>query len=306
MYVQMYAMGMCIPDMHLIPCRMQRLLSDPPYQLMDVSDISANTSRYIDRTKRSTNSLDPHYNVFGMEIENDPKYSKPRKNKNLIADNTLLQTRDIEGAYSGWSSKKIPEEKRKDFKRTNWISDIEGSCANSIKSSITTNRCTHPLQPVYPSLDGEPLEGCVQPLLPVESFNQPKLGFKSSLSMSSLGRSGSSFMNDTGGFSPARTAPTSIETPDKMVIKDALQLAISSIPTGGQNGFTSPIVTGRYSNRSNLNSNRSGYATARSMPSARSNRSGASTGSGFLSPTASDRKAYMSLVDDIAAVRSLQ
>ena len=50
---------------------MQRMLSDP-HQIMDVNDISANTTRYIDHTKRITNSLDPHYTVFGIEIQNIP------------------------------------------------------------------------------------------------------------------------------------------------------------------------------------------------------------------------------------------
>ena len=160
--------------------------------------------------------------------------------------------------------------------------------------------------------------------------------------MSSLGRTGhGSSTVDSGidsgignGIStpirtPSRSTPTTTDmsSTDKMVIKDSLQLAIHTMQTnaangsngGGQgqghSGFTSPIMTGRISNRSTGNSNRSGYATGRSMPSARSTHSGPATGrgmgssgggGGFLSPTASDRKAYKALVDDIASVRGLQ
>lgn len=141
-------------------------LKAEPHAIMEVNDISHRTHRYIDHTDRSTNSLDPQYNIYGEGISDDKRYTKPRKAKKLIPDGHLMQTRDIAGAYQGWEPSGMV---RREYKVTNVINDIQGAQADTIKHSITTNRETHPLNPVYQSLDGygQQLPNPVQPLVPV-------------------------------------------------------------------------------------------------------------------------------------------
>jgi len=43
---------------------------------------------------------------------------------------------------------------RREFRTTNYLKDIEGSEADSVKHTIRTDRCTNPLNPNYTSLDG--------------------------------------------------------------------------------------------------------------------------------------------------------
>ena len=78
-----------------------------PYGLRDVmkQDIAHNSrayNRFQDRTHRQTDVNDPTYELNGKVIADNPRYTKPKKNKSYIPDNHLLQTRDIAGAYPGW------------------------------------------------------------------------------------------------------------------------------------------------------------------------------------------------------------
>jgi hypothetical protein len=67
---------------------------------------------------------------------------------------------------------------RRQYTRTNYIGDIIGSQSDTIKHSITTNRNTNPLVPVYESLDyGEPLRPVLTPLMPSTFIESPTLRY---------------------------------------------------------------------------------------------------------------------------------
>ena len=139
-------------------------LDAEPHDVMAVQDISAKSS-WMDKTNRKSNVMNPHYNIFGTEIKDD-KYTRPTEPKPLITDNALLQTQDIAGAYPGWRKTLKP---RREYRNTNFLGDINGSGADSIKKGITTKRVVNPLTPVYQALDpGDLLLPLVQPLIPPE------------------------------------------------------------------------------------------------------------------------------------------
>ena len=129
---------------------------------MDVQDICKRTHRYVDRTQRMTNVCDPVYEVHGMLIADDPRFSKPKKLKPYIPDSKLLRTDDIPGATLNWGRRQ-----KREFRNLTSTMDIQGAQADTIKHSIVTLRQTNPLNPVYQSLDyGDPLPGPIKPLLP--------------------------------------------------------------------------------------------------------------------------------------------
>jgi len=137
-------------------------LEAPPIDNMYVEDICKRTHRYVDRTSRVTDVVDPVYKVHGMIIADDPRFSKPKKLKSFIPDSKLLQTADIPGATVGWGRRE-----RTEIRNLTSTADIPGAQADTIKHSIISTRNTNPLNPVYKSLDyGEPLPGPIQPLLP--------------------------------------------------------------------------------------------------------------------------------------------
>ena len=68
-------------------------------------DIAYNSkvyNRFQDKTERHVDVNSPSYEVYGRVVEDNPRYTKPKRNKQYIQDNHLLQTRDIAGAYPGW------------------------------------------------------------------------------------------------------------------------------------------------------------------------------------------------------------
>lgn len=139
---------------------------------MQVADIAAKTHRYVDKTSRCSDTLNPHYFINGMEYK-DESYTRPRPNRALIADNTILRTDDIPGAFVGWQTQKQP---RRDFRNTNFIGDIQGAQADSIRPGIVTKREVNPLVPVYQSLDpGELVQPLNRPLVPAEMVKVPTL-----------------------------------------------------------------------------------------------------------------------------------
>jgi hypothetical protein len=141
--------------------------------VLAVEDISAKNHRLIDKTTRVTDPNNPIYHVNGMDIYDD-KYTKPKEGKKFIPDNFLLKTKDINGATA--DTRYADPFVRREFKNTNFIGDIKGSHADSVKHSIVTNRNTHPLQPVYQALDpGELLLPLIPPLLPPELVKVPTL-----------------------------------------------------------------------------------------------------------------------------------
>lgn len=131
---------------------------------LNVSDITAGGFR----TRRETNPLAPSYRVNGMDVVDDPIKSKPRTlPKARDSPFYSLTTADIEGAQSGWRplpQVNPPIEARRHFRNTNFMGDIPGAQADTVKHSICTDRHVNPLNPVYASLDGEPLANPQTPL----------------------------------------------------------------------------------------------------------------------------------------------
>lgn len=143
----------------------------PPYDLMQSADVSK-SNRYVDKTHRHNCPLDPAYTFHGEQIQDNPRYSKPKGLPKYIADNHLLQTRDIAGAFPGWTQSTL---ERREFKNTNFVQDIDGAQADTIKHSMVTKRCTNPQNKVYVGLDGDLLVAPVVSLLPPEIIKRPTL-----------------------------------------------------------------------------------------------------------------------------------
>ena len=144
--------------------------------------------KFQDRTTRDTNIVEPVYYIHGDKIADDMR-SKPRKPKPFIADSHLLQTRDIPGATAGDRGSHrvaIPDELRREFRNTNYLGDIPGAQADTVKHAIRTSRKTNPLNPHYQSLDGDGqvLHDPIDPLLPNSIIKVPTL--KPTKSTSSL------------------------------------------------------------------------------------------------------------------------
>ncbi len=131
---------------------------------LNVSDITAGGFR----TRRATNPLTPSYRVNGMDVADDPEKSRPRAlPKAKDGPFYPLTTADIEGAAPGWRplpQVNPPLEARRHFRNTNFMGDIPGAQADTVKHSICTERHVNPLNPVYTSLDGEPLANPQTPL----------------------------------------------------------------------------------------------------------------------------------------------
>lgn len=143
---------------------------DPGSMGYNGPEISAPTHRFKDRTTRVTDPNNPQYHVNGMDYADD-KYTKPKQPKAYIADNHLLQTKDITGATPGFKDTRF---ERREIRNINYIADIEGAHADSIKHSIVTNRQSNPMAPVYQSLDaGELLQPVVLPLIPPAMVKVP-------------------------------------------------------------------------------------------------------------------------------------
>ena len=145
-------------------------LENPPRDIMSNGEIDLKKKKFQDRGNRKTNLMEPIYNINGVIIKDDEKYTKPKPLKKQISDNHLLQTEDIDGAKKGW---KILS--RREYRNTMITSDILGAQSDSIKHSIQSNRLTNPLAPVYRSLDGDPLVPPVVPLLPISFVDKPTL-----------------------------------------------------------------------------------------------------------------------------------
>lgn len=131
---------------------------------LNVSDITGGGFR----SQRTTNPLTPSYRVNGMDIADDPVKSRPRGlPKAREGPFYPLTTQDIEGAQPGWRplpQVNPPLEARRHYRNTNYMGDIPGAQADTVKHSICTERHVNPLNPVYASLDGEPLTNPQTPL----------------------------------------------------------------------------------------------------------------------------------------------
>lgn len=241
---------------------------------MSLSEIAKETKKYKDKTTRSTNSLDPIYKINGEII--DVQF-KPTPSRAFIPESSLLQTKDIEGAYPGWIPHQIT---RTEFKNTNVIHDIKGAQADTIKHGITTNRIINPLSPHYKSLDGDNLPPCTVPLLPESIFHQPKLRIPQS-PINTLSRAGS---ESCKLFSPMKTNENFQNTQNEIIqfsnknnFIDSLSINTINLNNNNKSTGPSPQITGnRYNN--NINGN---------------------------NKNVNDKKAYNEMLSDIAAVRAL-
>lgn len=103
-----------------------------------------------------------------MDVADDPIKSRPRPMpKAKDGPFYPLTTADIEGATPGWRplpQVNPPLEARRHFRNTNFMGDIPGAQADTVKHAICTKRHVNPLDPVYHSLDGEPLANPQTPL----------------------------------------------------------------------------------------------------------------------------------------------
>lgn len=148
-------------------------LEAPPHDIMQTQDISARKLKPYEVTSRVTDLNAPSYVIHGMEISDDPRYSKPKPLKKYIQHGTFsLSTMDISGATSKFAPHNVRP--RREFRNLTTTQDIEGAQADTLKRCMTTLRETNPLAPVYPSLDGgKPLYNIIEPLLPAAIVKKP-------------------------------------------------------------------------------------------------------------------------------------
>jgi len=133
-------------------------------------DIVLKKKRFQDRGNRCTNLMNPVYELNGIVVEDDSRYSKPKPLKKYVPGNHLLQTHDIEGAFSGWG-----RHERREYRNIMSTMDVQGAQADTVKHCIASDRLTNPLTPIYQSLDGEPLAPLLMPLLPHRIVTVPAL-----------------------------------------------------------------------------------------------------------------------------------
>eukprot|EP01038_Epipyxis_sp_PR26KG_P014376 gene14376-19281_t len=249
------------------PRHVKARLEGEPHDIMQAQDVSVKNHRYVDKTSRVTDVMNPVYSINGMTYQDD-KYTKPKSVPKFIPDSFFMKTKDINDY--------VPQTEsfvRREYRNTNFIGDIEGAKADTIKKGITTNRTTNPLQPVYQALDpGEVLKPVIYPLIPPELIKVPKVRSQSKLEKNNLSSSGpvnnftlsnemdGGFDNEydpvtfTGDLTPTTQ---SRPAPNK-------QLKLEFQPSGNnssRNGIP-PL-----SNREN------GYTSARLQPGANSGRS---------------------------------
>jgi hypothetical protein len=124
------------------------------YDVRDITDFGF-------KSKRTVCPLKPEYRIHGMVIQDDPKYTNPKPLPAAAThDFYSLKTDDIEGAWPGWIPPhecQPPLEDRRHFRNTNFVGDIAGAQADSVKHAIRTLRVVNPLSATYDSLDGDRL-----------------------------------------------------------------------------------------------------------------------------------------------------
>jgi hypothetical protein len=161
-----YSISISLP-LPLPLCCSRARLEALPHDIMSVG-IAVKAAESL--SQRVTDPVAPEYFIDGRVIRDDPRETKPAPLKSFIDNGFLLKTKDITGAtavedrYAG----------RTEFRNTNFLGDISGAHADSIKHSIVTKRETNPLNPRYPSLDdGAALAGPVTCLIPPDIIKVP-------------------------------------------------------------------------------------------------------------------------------------
>lgn len=319
-----------------------RLEADPHDIMNKYSDISNRKLKPYEVSQRRTDLCAPVYNIYGMEIKDDPRYSKSKPLKKYIPQGTYsLTTHDIAGATSKFAPQNVRS--RREIRNITTTEDIEGAQADTLKHSMQTKRVTNPLNPVYQSLDkGAPLFNVIEPLLPAEIVKKPmiKAGIEDnddtyfgSTTLTQEAKSEAKNMDDLG-WGPAKTENGVGENEDGMYLINPPAENVSKPPLHGMQQLNIPKPetnndTPKMSFRSNPNSQRnsaptsqrlnyvdrvSGGGSGRSQPSAikspkvyspqvLSSRS-VKTISGRL--TSSDRKAISARNEEIDMVKNLQ
>lgn len=121
---------------------------------LDVGDISH--IKAVQLSKRCVDPLNPQY--FYYDIHKQPAFLDPIKKARSVLSrignrksDLSLFAGDIEGAQPVNSQCLLKNgQPRKDFSRTNNVSDIENVHPGSAKKLIKTTRCTNPLERDYP------------------------------------------------------------------------------------------------------------------------------------------------------------
>jgi hypothetical protein len=188
-------------------------------------------SRFQDRSKRQTNPACPEYTLNGIEIKDDVR-SKPRPLKTFIEGNHLLKTDDIDGAKEGWRRMA-----RREYRNIMTTADIPGAQADTVKSSLVTERVTNPLTPVYNSLDGDPMPPLLRPLIPESLTDKPTLK-----------------PNMGGGVSTSTAAPAVAATPPQESVPAAAAAAAAAADPG-PTVYTARSFAESFDNSSSSNAN---------------------------------------------------
>jgi hypothetical protein len=249
--------------------------------IMNIEDIAVNKSRYLDRTNRVTDVLDPKYVVNGIVLQ-DGRGNKPKPLKKYIPDNHLLATSDIPGAYPGWKNVE-----RTEVRNLCNTLDIEGAQADTIKHSIVTLRAEKesPLNPTYQLLDdGSPLPPLNKPLVPGTLVKMPTLKPKLDPKVTSM-TTHNKGDNTNGSLSHNHSA-------------DSLALDFNKLSLAGSHAvdFGSTSNNNLGSSNSNINFN-SSFGSSRPSPVITGRNSGAPS-----NRSARESKARQA---DIEAVRGL-
>jgi hypothetical protein len=219
---------------------------------MQTQDISARKLKPYEVTSRVTDLNNPAYIIHGMEISDDPRYSKPKTLKKYITNGTFsLLTGDIPGATSKFAPQNTRP--RREFRNLTNTQDIEGAQHDTLRRCMVTNRVTNPLTPVYPSLDGgKPLHNIIEPLLPASVVKKPliRIGVdegdgSSPIPPPSGGNSGRKPSEDDGRVFTINDPDDSLP-PVHPPPTGRLQLALSTVsaPTAGD---TQGLSGGRFS-----------------------------------------------------------
>lgn len=129
-----------------------------PRHIMAVADIN---DQGVKKTNRCTDPLRPVHYINGMQVADDMVHTMPRRLPPQREGPFFpLTTKDIEGAYPGWTpphAMQPPLDQRRHFRNTNFVGDIAGAQSDTVMHCIKTNRVTNPLNPGYVSLDGDML-----------------------------------------------------------------------------------------------------------------------------------------------------
>jgi len=214
-----------------------RIEGPPLNTQFDVRDITD----FGFKSKRTVCPLKPEYRIHGMVIQDDPRYTNPKPLPAAAThDFYSLKTDDIEGAWPGWIPPhecQPPLEDRRHFRNTNFVGDIAGAQADSVKHAIRTLRVVNPLSATYDSLDGDRLKPpCTPNLL---NGDPAKFGLSQPDDWKDQPRQGS---NGAAGSMSQRQPQSS--RPEVEVIRDARMSAPASARDAGP-AMSARMVSGR-------------------------------------------------------------